>query len=83
MVATPGVAASISMPSAIKAMVSTIAGLRPARSASAPITTPPSGRIRKPDQNTARDESRLLVGSLDGKKARPISTAKNEKVMKS
>ena len=71
------------MPSAIRAIVSTIAGLRPARSASAPITTPPSGRIRKPDQNTASDDRRLVVGSFDGKKARPMSTAKNEKVIKS
>ena len=64
-------------------MVSTIAGLRPARSASAPIITPPSGRMRKPDQNTASEDSRLVVGSFDGKNARPMSTAKNEKVMKS
>ncbi len=43
--AVPGQAASISIPMAIKPMVSSIAGLRPARSASAPITTPPTGRI--------------------------------------
>ena len=43
--AVPGQAASISMPSAISAIVISMAGLRPARSAKAPISTPPTGRI--------------------------------------
>ena len=45
MLPVEGVTASISMPSAIRPMVSTMAGLRPARSASAPMIAPPIGRI--------------------------------------
>ncbi len=44
-VAVPGVTARMSMPSAIRPMVSTMAGLRPARSARAPMTAPPTGRM--------------------------------------
>ena len=44
-VAVEGVRARIAIPRAINPMVSTMAGLRPARSASAPMTAPPIGRM--------------------------------------
>ena len=73
-----GVAAMISMPAAISAIVRIIAGLRPALSAKAPSTTAPTGRERKPIQNTSSAESRRPVSLPDGKNASPISLAKKE-----
>ena len=72
----PGVAASISMPAAIIAMVRIIAGLRPARSAKAPMTMPPTGRVAKPMPKMASDDSRLAMGSLEGKNVSPMEVAK-------
>ena len=66
----------MSMPSAIIPIVSSIAGLRPARSAKAPMTMPPIGRVRKPIPKIASDDSRLAIGSFDGKKVSPIEVAK-------
>jgi len=43
----------MAQPSAIRKMVSVMAFLRPARSAYAPITMPPSGRMMKPTPKLA------------------------------
>ena len=77
MLSYEGVSARPMVPAVIRPMVSSIAGLRPARSAKAPISTPPSGRVMKPTPNTATESSRLVNGELDGKKVLPIYTAKN------
>ena len=68
----------ISMPAAISAIVTSMAGLRPALSANAPSTTAPTGREKKPIQNTRSAESRRPVSLPEGKNASPISLAKNE-----
>ena len=60
-----------------------MAGLRPMRSPSGPITTPPSGRVTKPTPKMARVCSRLVVGSVLGKNTAPIWTAKKPKIRKS
>ena len=78
-----GIAANPKVPTVTRTMVRIIAGLRPARSANAPMTTPPRGRNRKPDQNTASVFNRLVVGSPAGKNAPEMKTAKNEKTRKS
>ena len=67
-----GVAARPSVPTVIRAMVKIIAGLRPARSANAPISKPPSGRVTKPTPNTATDSSRLMKGVDAGKNVLPM-----------
>ncbi len=64
------------MPAAIIAMVRIIAGLRPARSAKAPMTMPPIGRVTKPMPKIASEESRLAIGSLEGKNVSPMDVAK-------
>ena len=66
-----GVAHSPSVPSVISTMVSSSAGLRPARSAYAPIQIPPSGRVRKPTPNVATESSRLANALSVGKNALP------------
>jgi hypothetical protein len=48
---------------------SIIAGFRPTRSPILPITTPPTGRIRKPAPNVASDNNRLDDGFRVGKNA--------------
>lgn len=75
-VSYPGSTAMAPVPTAIIASVSVIAGLRPARSAYAPITSAPSGRTTKPSPNTDTDSSRLTNGRCVGKNVRPIITAK-------
>jgi hypothetical protein len=47
------------------------------------MTRPPSGRVRKPAPNVARENSRPCDVAEAGKKLRPIWMAKNEKVRKS
>ncbi len=56
---------------------SSMAGLRPARSAYRPMTSAPSGRVRKPAPKVASEASRLVPGVSDGKNVRPIGAAKN------
>jgi len=53
-------------------IVAMSAGRRPARSAYAPINTPPSGRVTKPTPNVASERSRLVRALPLGKKARPM-----------
>ena len=60
-----------------------IAGLRPARSPNPPITSPPSGRVKKPTPNVASVSSRPLLPLALGKKVVPIWTAKIPKIRKS
>ena len=60
-----------------------MAGLRPQRSPSGPITAPPSGRVRNPTPKVARVSSRLPVASWPGKNTAPICTAKKLKIRKS
>ena len=60
-----------------------MAGLRPSRSPSGPISSPPSGRVAKPTPKVARVSSSALVSSLPGKNTLPIWTAKKLKVRKS
>ncbi len=64
------------MPRPIRANDTSIAGLRPNRSPIRPITHAPTGRMPKPTPKVARDASRLEVGLWEGKKLRPICTAK-------
>ncbi|GJD53580.1 hypothetical protein OPKNFCMD_6357 [Methylobacterium crusticola] len=47
------------------------------------MNTPPIGRVTKPTPNVATDAKRLIQASPDGKKVRPIVTAKNAYVVKS
>ena len=71
-----GVTTKISDDKPISHSVSATAGLRPTRSAYMPISRPPSGRIRKPTPNVAKDISNWPVGLPTGKYSRPISVAK-------
>ena len=48
----------------------------PRRSASAPISSAPSGRVTKPTPKVETDSSSDSSGSCAGKNARPIITAK-------
>src|ERR671938_1251234 len=52
---------------AISEIVNVRPFLRPCRSAYAPSTAPPIGRMMKPTANTARVDSRATVGSPEGK----------------
>ena len=54
-----------------------MAGLRPTRSPSRPMTKAPSGRVRNPTPNVASEASRLVPGVSEGKNVRPICAAKN------
>ena len=62
---------------AISPTVTTSALRRPYRSPYQPITIAPTGRIRKPTANVAKLASSEATGSVEGKNARPIATAKN------
>ena len=76
MAAKEGMAAIPSMPAPIRPKESSIAGFRPTRSAIRPITSAPSGRVRNPAPKVASVARRLVAGSCEGKKVRPICTAK-------
>ena len=71
-----GANAMIAMPTAISEMVSVSADLRPTRSATAPSTMPPSGRVRKPTPNVAQVASSEMVGFVAGKYSLAMITAK-------
>ncbi len=77
MLSYDGVRARPSVPTVMRAMVNSRAGRRPARSAKAPMSTPPTGRAKNPTPNTATDSSRLPIGVDAGKKVLPMYTAKN------
>jgi hypothetical protein len=61
---------------AIKPTVSTSAILRPFRSPSAPMTTAPTGRMKKPTPKVAKLLNKDAKGSSLGKKLAPICVAK-------
>ncbi len=71
-----GVSASPVMATPIRVNDRSMAGLRPRRSPSRPITAAPTGRIRKPAPKVASEARRLEVALADGKKLRPIWAAK-------
>ena len=83
MAAWDGVSARTATEMPISVMLSSIAGLRPCRSAHAPMAHAPSGRPMKPTPNVASEAIRLTKGSSDGKKTLPIWMAKKLNVMKS
>ena len=59
---------------AISPTVTTSALRRPKRSPYQPITIAPTGRIRKPTAKVAKLASSEAIGSVEGKKARPIAS---------
>ena len=77
MLAYEGVSAMPIVPIVMSAMVNSMAGLRPTRSAKEPISSPPKGRVMKPTPKTATDSITVTSGSSAGKKVWPIYTAKN------
>ena len=62
---------------AIMAIVTISAPLRPKRSAYAPMTSPPTGRITKPTPKVAKLLSSDTTGLAEGKKVWPTKIAKN------
>ncbi len=70
-----GSTAVSSVPAIISPADSTSAGLRPARSAYAPITTAPTGRAMNPTPNVPTDSINWPNGDAVGKNTRPIWTA--------
>jgi hypothetical protein len=77
MEAYEGMSGSPTTPTPISTSDSSIAGLRPTRSPKRPITSAPSGRVRKPTPKVASEANRLAAAEVEGKNVRPIWTAKN------
>ena len=82
-IAYDGVSTTPSTPTPISVKLSTIAGLRPARSPNAPITIAPTGRATNPTANVSSDNIRFSNGVWFGKNVRPICTANSAYVVKS
>ena len=67
--------AMLSVPTAISARVTISPVLRPTRSMNAPRKIAPSGRIKKPTPNAAKDCMSEAVASVFGKYTRAMKLA--------
>ncbi|MNH16917.1 hypothetical protein D3C79_765690 [compost metagenome] len=71
-----GAKAIKAVPNVIRPIVRLKAALRPCLSAYRPMMMPPTGRIKKPTPKVASDIRSEASADSEGKKCRPISTAK-------
>ena len=71
-----GISPTQPVATAIRPTVTTSALRRPKLSPYQPITIAPIGRIRKPTAKVAKLARSEAIGSVEGKNARPIASAK-------